>query len=287
MILRILALILLASPAIAQPVFVRDSVLTLRNDSDDFGGFSGLHVFENGLDFVAITDRGNLLNGVFQRVDGSIAGVSYAPLLPILDTKGMPLDSNNTDAEGLAIAPNGSLIISFESNNRVMRHVSQTSASEFLPKHVDFNNLQTNSGLEALAVDTNGTIYALPERSGDLDRPFPVYRFRNNRWDTILEVPRRPPFLMVGADVLDGKLYVLERHLAGIAGFSTRIRRFTIGEALFDEQTLFTSRSGQFDNLEGISVWRDPMGQIRATVISDDNFNFFQRSQIVEFVLRN
>ena len=286
MIFKILFLLVLAGPAFSQPVFIRDSVQTLRGDSDGFGGFSGIHVFENGLEFVAITDRGNLLNGRFQRVDGRITGVSFAPLLPILDTKGQPLDSNNTDAEGLAIAPDGSLFISFESNNRIMRHASQTSPAEFLPKHPDFNNLQNNSGLEGLAIDANGVIYALPERSGELERPFPVYRFKNNRWDSILQIPRRPPFLVVGADVLDGKLYVLERHLAGIAGFSTRIRRFTIGETLFDEQTLFTSRSGQFDNLEGISVWRDPIGKTRATVISDDNFNFFQRSQIVEFVLR-
>ncbi|MCF6305201.1 MAG: esterase-like activity of phytase family protein [Rhodobacteraceae bacterium] len=287
MMFRILALILLASPVIAQPVFMRDSVQTLRDNDDDFGGFSGIHVFENGIDFLMITDRGKLQNGRFQRRNGSITAIEFAPLIPILDTKGQPLDSFNTDAEGLAIAPDGSLLISFESNNRVMRHASQTSPAEFLPKHPDFNQLQTNSGLEALAVDANGTVYAMPERSGDLDRAFPVYRFQNNRWDTDLQVPRRPPFLMVGADILDGKLYILERHLAGLAGFSTRIRRFTIGDSLFDEQVLFTSRSGQFDNLEGISVWQDPMGQIRATVVSDDNFNFFQRSQIVEFVLRD
>ncbi len=287
MIFRILALFLLASPVIAQPEFIRDSVQSLRGESDGFGGFSGIHVYENGLDFTVITDRGNLLNGVFTRADGRITSIEFAALIPILDTKGRPLDSFNTDAEGLAIAPDGSLLISFESNNRIMRHATQTSPAEFLPKHPDFNRLQTNSGLEALAIDASGTVYALPERSGELDRPFPVYRFKNNTWDTDLQVPRQPPFLVVGADILDGKLYILERHLAGLAGFLTRIRRFTIEDGLVDEQVLFTSKSGQFDNLEGISVWRDPLGQIRATVISDDNFNFFQRSQIVEFVLHD
>ncbi len=286
MILRVIALLLLASPLLAQPVFIRDSVTAMRSQDDNFGGFSAIHVFPGGSSFVALTDRGYILNGRFQRQNGQISGLEFSPLLPILDTKGIPLGNNDTDAEGLAIAEDGTLFISFESNNRIMRHASQTSAAEFLPKHPDFNNLQTNSGLEALAISRD-VIYALPERSGDVTRPFPVYRFQTGQWDTALSVPRRPPFLMVGADVFEGQLYVLERHLAGISGFITRIRRFDIGYTLINEQTLFTSRAGQFDNLEGISIWRDSSGQIRATVISDDNFNFFQRSQIVEFILNN
>ncbi len=287
MILRLLACLFLASPLLAEPVFVRDSVLTLRGESDDFGGFSALHVFSGGIIFMALTDRGHFQSGVLERENGRITGVNLSPLVPILDTKGQPLGSNNTDSEGLAIDADGAMFISFESNNRIMFHESQTSAGVFLPKHPDFNTLQTNSGLEALAIDENDTIYAIPERSGELDRPFPVYRFQDGVWDTVLQIPRQPPFLMVGADIFDGKLYILERHLAGIAGFQTRIRRFTIGDILTNEQTLLTTRRGQFDNLEGISVWQDSDGQIRTTLISDDNFNFFQRSQIVEFILKN
>ncbi|MBL4807550.1 MAG: esterase-like activity of phytase family protein, partial [Rhodobacteraceae bacterium] len=112
-----------------------------------------------------------------------------------------------------------------------------------------------------------------------------VYRFRNNVWDRLLEVPRRPPFLVVGADVFDGKLYVLERHLGGLSGFSTRIRRFSLEDTLTNEEVLLLTRAGDYDNLEGISVWRDDAGVIRTTLISDDNFNFFQQTQIAEFVL--
>jgi len=39
------------------------------------------------------------------------------------------------------------------------------------------------------------------------------------------------------------------------------------------------------DNLEGVSVWRDADGALRATLVSDDNFRFLQQTEIVEYLL--
>jgi hypothetical protein len=50
---------------------------------------------------------------------------------------------------------------------------------------------------------------------------------------------------------------------------------------------LFINGVGVQDNLEGLSVWRDIAGQIRLTLISDDNFRLLQRTEIVEYVLPN
>ncbi len=52
-----------------------------------------------------------------------------------------------------------------------------------------------------------------------------------------------------------------------------------------DETLLLETASGTYDNLEGVSVWRDAGGRLRATMISDDNFKFFQRTEIVEYAL--
>jgi len=52
------------------------------------------------------------------------------------------------------------------------------------------------------------------------------------------------------------------------------------------DETLLVSRLGEFDNLEGMSLWRDADGDIRVTLVSDDNFLPVQRTEIVEFVLR-
>ena len=45
------------------------------------------------------------------------------------------------------------------------------------------------------------------------------------------------------------------------------------------------SHLARHDNLEGLAVTRAATGQIRLTMISDDNFNPFQRSEIVEYLL--
>ena len=51
------------------------------------------------------------------------------------------------------------------------------------------------------------------------------------------------------------------------------------------ERMKLQSGIGQHDNLEGISVWQDASGAIRLTMIADDNFNFFQKTELVEYRL--
>ena len=47
------------------------------------------------------------------------------------------------------------------------------------------------------------------------------------------------------------------------------------------------SELGVHGNLEGLAVWQDPAGQIRLTMVSDDNYLPFMRGQIVEYVLEH
>jgi hypothetical protein len=142
--------------------------------------------------------------------------------------------------------------------------------------------MQTNASLEALAIDSDGTLYTIPERSGGATQPFPVFRLRNGIWDQPFSIPRRGAFLVTGADIgPDGQLYVLERDFLGI-GFRSRVRRFDLTGG--NEQILLETRLRQHDNLEGISIWQDDQG-VRMTLISDDNYRAFQRTEIVEYRL--
>ncbi len=253
----------------------------------DFGGFSGLEVSPDGMQFVAISDRGLVIEGRLQREDGRITGVEAGALHQLRNTDGGALGRYEFDAEGLAQDANGRLFMSFEAVHRVWAYAQATATAETLPRHADFESMQNNSSLEALAIDANGALYTLPERSGKMTRPFPVYCFENDSWRVAFSIPRRGKFLPVGADFgPDGRLYLLERHLAGIFGFQTRVRSFRIGDgAVEDEQTLIETSTATHDNLEGLSVWRDASGAIRLTMISDDNFRAFQRTEFVEYRL--
>ena len=164
---------------------------------NEFGGFSGLELMEDGLSFTALTDHGALYSGRLERrADGTVADVSVlqGPIL-LRDPAGKPLPKGDTDAEGLAIAADGTLYVSFERNHRVARFNTPNAASGLLPRCADFAGFQRNSGLEALAVAPDGTLYTLPERSGTIDTPFPVYRYRDSGWDQPFSIPRDPAFL--------------------------------------------------------------------------------------------
>ncbi len=258
------------------------------NADDNFGGFSSLHLYEDGKTFLMTTDQGLFYSGVIKRRGFKIIGVGQQKLTQIKDTKGRPVNGKKlSDSEGIAIRSNGRIYVSFERYHRVWTYRDTTSEAAWLPRHPDFKKLQNNSSLEALAIDAKGRLYALPERSGALSKPFPVYRYNGKEWDKSLSIPRRGEFLVVGADFgPDGKFYLLERHFKKPIGVYSRVRRFSLTSSGFtEEETIITSSLNQHDNLEGISVWRDDQDKIRITLVSDDNFNFIQRTELVEYII--
>jgi hypothetical protein len=263
------------------------SSYTWTMPDENFGGFSSLEMDDQGQGFISTSDHGYFLSGKIKRQNGKIVSVSDQKLVPINNPKGALVDKLNGDAEGIAIGPNGKIFVSFERNHRVWSYAETHSAAYELPKHTDFKALQFNSSIEALAIDKNGWLYAVPERSGKMNRPFPIYRFNGTRWDKRLSIPRRGTFLVTGGDIgPDGKFYLLERNYFLPIGFASRVRSFGITKpGLIDEQVVLLTNYGVHDNLEGISVWQDDKKHIRITLISDDNFNFFQQTELVEYVV--
>lgn len=258
-----------------------------RMDDPNFGGFSAIHVYPGGTRFLALSDRGWWAEGRFSRDGaGQITAVAADPLRPLMATATEPLAESRRDAEGMAVGQDGSVYVSFEGRRaaRVLRWARLDGAAENLPTPGAFRGMQANSALEALAIAPDGALYTLPERSDGETAPFPVWRFRNGRWDQPFTLPRRGPFLAVGADIgPDGRLYLLERDFQGLSGFATRLRRFDLQGGA--EETLLETPLGAHGNLEGVSVWRDGQGRLVATMIADDNFRFFQRGDIVEYAL--
>lgn len=250
-----------------------------------FGGFSGIEVADNGVDFLTVSDRITLVEGRLLRdADGLVVGVEVTDHAPLLNGEGQVLRGARADSEGLAIGPDGNIYIAFEIMPRVRVQPGLHGTPERLPSHPDFDGMISNASLEALAIAPDGTLYTMPERSGRAGTPFPVYRYKDGTWDIPFSIPRRDAFLLSGADIgPDGMLYVLERDFTGI-GFRTRVRRFDLSGG--SEKVILQTRTGTHDNLEGISVWQDDQG-LRITMIADDNFRFLQQTEIVEYRLRN
>ena len=251
------------------------------DDDARFGGMSGIEISDDGTRFIALSDRGTLWTGSITRTGGAITAMTPDLTTVLHVPDGRPVSGETADSEGLAMSPDGTVYISFEGLARVAAYRDVTGPAAPLPRDPDFAGMRPNAALEALAIGPDGALYTLPERSGRAGRPFPVYRFSDGVWTEPFTIPREGAFLPVGADIgPDGLFYLLERDFTGL-GFRSRIRRVTLDGA--DVETLLQTRTGQHDNLEGISVWRDTGGDIRMTLIADDNFKFFQTTEVVEY----
>jgi len=266
---------------------------------DGAGGFSALWLAPDGRDFVALSDRGSWVRGTLSRDgDGAVDGVEVAARGPLLRSTGDDLRRLETDAEAITRVGDA-FYISYEGEHRVIRHDTLEDPPERMPQHPDFVEMQTNSGLEALASDAEGNLYAIPERSrakggrrlplgapivpGGGEHPFPVYRFDGEDWDVAFSIPREGAYLVAGADFgPDGRLYLLERDFA-VIGFRTRIRSFAPDGT--DARIEIESPLRAHDNLEGLSVWRDEAGRLRVTMLSDDNLRSIQITEFVDYVL--
>lgn len=263
-----------------------DRALALPSNHSDLGGFSGIELWQDGTAFLAISDRGHILRGRLQRSNGQLTELRADLVRPLLTTRGAPVRGKGNDAEGAALAVDGTVYVSFEGQNRILAYPPDQPVAQRRLTSDLFASFPGNGGMEALAIDASGTLYALPERIWRRRQPTPVYRLDAQGWTALPGYRRNRGFLPVGADVgPDGRLYILERHFKGL-GFASRIRSYAIGpDALHNPQTILTTRQGRHGNLEGVSVWRDSRGAIRLTMVSDDNFLPVLPNQIVEYVV--
>ncbi|MFO8125857.1 MAG: esterase-like activity of phytase family protein [Yoonia sp.] len=269
----------------AVPVFADATLLGSFHwvvSDPNFGGFSAIELTPDGDSFIALTDRGFIAQGKITRHGSAIAGIEVKTLRRLLGPTRAPLADAFSDSEGLAIGPDGTLHISFEGEHGIRSFAAMDQPGSHLIASPTFADFQLNASLEALAIGPDGVLYTVPERSGLAIRPFPVFRLKSGVWDQPFEIPRRGSFLISGADIgPDGRLYILERDFAGI-GFRSRVRRFDLDGS--GEEVILETRLRTHDNLEGISIWQDADG-LRMTLISDDNFRAFQRTEIVEYRL--
>lgn len=285
----ILTSLLFTAPAHAGAVLDYVGTYVWSRPEASFGGFSGIEISPDGREFHVLSDRAHLYWGRVQRDPrGIVRDMVVAGRAHLQDSKGKPLPPGYIgDSEGLAIGSRGDIWVSFEGFDRIARYDDPDRPAVTLPPPPELPGMGKNAGLEALAIRPDGTVIAIPEESEDETTPFTVLSYADREWSEYSTIRRDPRWLPVGADFgPDGWFYLLERDFHGILGFSSRIRRMhlTQGQAQ-DDQILLQTKPLQYDNLEGLSVWDDGTGT-RLTMVSDDNFLFVQRTEIVEYRLR-
>ena len=263
--------------------------LNIDRNEKDYGGFSGLLIKNAGTEALVVTDKSFFFVLQLRRDDNDfLTGYSVIKKGRILSSKGEHLNGRNTDSESIAMDANNNYYISFESNHRIMMHTEVEGKGIFVPKHPMFRKLSVNKGIEALAIDNENRLIAIPEKPPSGISDIPIFRLQNNKWEIIKYVKIEDNFQVTDAEILPmGLLLILERKFSWTQGFKTRFRLISLDK--FDNTEpiiVFTSTANQFDNLEGMTFWKDKKGDMRILTVSDDNFHPLQQSEIREFFLK-
>lgn len=241
-------------------------------------GLSDVRIDADGR-LTAISDEGDLLRArIVLDAGGRLAGLSDARVSALPGLDGQPLPGKlAADAEGLAVLPNGDLLVSFEQQHRIWLYPAGGAAPRAVPSPaVDF---PANGGMEALALDPaagSDAYVAGGEESGQtflcrlsapcvagpvVDKP-PEFGLV-----AVTRLPQgRSAYLLRAFDPIRGVRVILK-----IMGPAGEIDRLELG------------RPYTVDNFEGLAAVPGRDDGIRFYLLSDDNFQSLQRTLMLAF----
>ena len=270
------------------------------------GGLSGLSIDPAGERFVAVGDTGLVVDGRLRSdAAGRLTGIADLDARPLPVEDGITRRKRRTDAEELARLADGSWLVSFERDHRILRYSAGARGPEGRPVPVPLppgmEDAPANGGLEALTRLPDGRLLAMEE--GDDDG-----RQERRAWISRMgaskdAVPRSaadwlpityraaPRYRPVGvAPLPDGGVLVLERRVSLLGGWSSRIARVApqqlkAGAVVEGAELARLEAPLVNDNFEAIATRRGPAGETLVYLISDDNFRSLQRTYLLLFAL--
>lgn len=275
--------------------------LVLEGASADFGGWSALHLSEDGSRLLALSDRGAWLTADLVWRDGAPQRLDGVRIAPLLDPDGEGLAGTRADAEGLAALGDGLYAVSFEREHRIAVFDLgvdwsgiDTAAETAFPAPPGADRLRANAGIEALAA-TDAHLYAGVEDPIVSGQPHTLWvydRAAPTRPPRALQVAIEPGFgLTAMTPGPDGAIYLVERFWARDLGNRIRIARLTReqldtagGVPLQPERLAEIGPEMTVDNIEA-AAFAQIDGAPMLVIMSDDNFNPDQRTLLLAFRL--
>jgi hypothetical protein len=262
---------------------------------DLLGGVSGLEVDGDGITATAVRDDGLALQFPLAfDADGKLVDVGAVRAAPL---GGVDLEApkGTRDAEALRRLPDGSWLVAYEGDHRVVRHAADWAGLLAPPIRLDLPadiaTLPPNKGLESVAVAGDGTIAILAEASGD-DGLHRTWLRRDGKW--IGRSYRTDPAYQPTDAVFlpNGDLLVLERAFSLLLGVRCRLTRVPAADVAkaeaWEGRVLGAIRPPApeaEDNFEGLALLPEKDGAVRLLAVSDDNFSDLQRTLLLQFTL--
>jgi hypothetical protein len=270
----------------------------VRGRHPSFGGLSAIRVAQDG-GFLAVTDTGDWVQGRIDYQGGRPVGLSDVTIAPVLAWDGRRAkDVGLWDIESLAMT-GGSAFVGIERKHAVLAFdfgrdgLAARGGAVPLPAFV--RRWWSNRGIEALAVAPDGGPHAgklvgLSERSHEAEGATEGFVMNRDGSDAFrFAVARADEFDTTAAEALpNGDLLILERFFSPRRGVAMRLKRLRLADLRPDaelsaEVLLTLDPTHHIDNMEGLSAHRGPDGDLRLTIVSDDNFSIAQRTLLMQF----
>ncbi len=130
-----------------------------------------MRVLPGGERLVAITDEGSWLVARLVLEDGVLRGLAEAEMGPLRGEDGLPLAGKSSrDAESLDVLPDGSFLVGFEREHRIMRYPAGTGRPDGVPTRLSppdgLDRAPLNGGIETIVALRDGRLLLLLEEGG-------------------------------------------------------------------------------------------------------------------------
>jgi hypothetical protein len=279
--------------------------LSLSSGNPVFGGYSGLALGSDASTLLAVSDAGSWLTAKLEYKNGRLAGIGDARIGPLTQKDGSPIQRRrDRDAETLFAVKSGGLerryYVGFEGRHRLEEYEFKDGAMAGplrraeLPKTL--KGMNVNAGLEAATMLRGGphiggmVLFAERKLGSDGDhtgvlvrggKAYPLSLKRTGSFD-VTEL----------ASMKDGSLLVLERSFVRSSlKLDIRLRLIPAEEIKPDGRLegvtlLETGTRYNIDNFEAMDTLETEDGETLIFLMSDDNFNFFQKTLLVVFAMK-
>lgn len=262
----------------------------LGSGNEDFGGISALAALADGR-FVGVSDAGTLI-GFGLTNDHRADRPFIAPLPGSEESTASYLDR---DSEGIAHdRESGQFWVSYEQNHAIRRFSRSFARLTGVAHPKEMQGWPGNKGAECLIRLADGRFIVISESLED-NGSHQGLLFSGDPVESGTGIARfayRPPAgyrVTDGVQLPDGRLILLNRWVGLPNGFAAKLalvdpKKIVEGESVKGRVIATLASPLLVDNMEGIAVTRHGEDTI-IWLISDNNFNIFQRTLLMKFRL--
>lgn len=276
--------------------------ITLTSRDREFGGISGIIWQPDCNRLLGVSDTGSWIILEPREEAGRLTGIGAAWLAPILDLAGRPPASKMAaDAEELAQTSDGDVWVFYEQTHRAMRFagVSACDPPSLARRPVAERRFAitagwpANGGMEAATAIGQSLVAVAEDRTAAADERQGFIAGPDGGIRPFVWQPPADDFNPTAMDAFtaaDGSTHLLVLHrrfslLKGVAAAVTEARLDPGAPArLVGAPVAIIAPPDPVDNMEGLAV-RSEAGRVQVYLVSDDNFNFVQRTILMKFEL--